>query len=287
MTKKVPISLEFFPAKSKEGSVKLQQTRQDLYALKPEYCSVTFGAGGSTQVGTIDTVCEIQHEGYAAAAHISCIGVNTKTLKQHIDALLTHGIGHVVALRGDLPSGGGYASGGELHYASDLVSLLRHQYGQSLHISVAAYPEMHPQAKSPKADLDAFIFKVKAGANDAITQYFYNPDAYFRFRDEVIKRGVTVPIIPGIMPITNSQQLMRFSDSCGTEIPRWLRLRLQSFGDDSESIRALGLEVVTQLCDKLIANDAPSLHFFSMNHSSAVLSICKNFGWITSDAVMP
>jgi len=271
-----PISIEFFPPKTPEGVDKLRIVRQQLYALQPEFCSVTFGAGGSTQEGTFSTVSAILAEGVAAASHISCIGATRERVREQLATLQTMGVKRLVALRGDLPSG--FGTGGEFHYACDLVAFIRAETGDDFHIEVAAYPEMHPQAKSPEADLRAFAAKVQAGANSAITQYFYNPDAYFRFIEEAHALGVRVPVVPGIMPIASSSQLMRFSDACGAEIPRWIRLRLQSFGDDSASIKAFGLDVVTDLCEQLRAGGAPGLHFYSMNQSAAVLEICKRLG---------
>jgi len=271
-----PISVEFFPPKSPEGVEKLRVVRQQLYALKPEFCSVTFGAGGSTQEGTFSTVSAILDEGVAAASHISCIGATRERVREQLATLKTMGVKRLVALRGDLPSG--FGTGGEFHYACDLVAFIRAETGDDFHIEVAAYPEMHPQAKSPEADLRAFATKVQAGANSAITQYFYSPDAYFRFVEEADALGVRVPVVPGIMPIASSSQLMRFSDACGAEIPRWIRLRLQSFGDDSASIKAFGLDVVTDLCEQLRAGGAPGLHFYSMNQSAAVLEICQRLG---------
>lgn len=269
----VPISIEFFPPKTAEGVEKLRHVRQQLYALKPEFCSVTFGAGGSTQEGTFNTVRAILAEGMAAASHLSCIGATQATVTQQLAELKAMGVKRLVTLRGDLPSG--YGTGGEFHHASDLVEFVRADSGDYFHIEVAAYPEVHPQAKSPASDLQAFASKVRAGANSAITQYFYNADAYFRFVEELDALGLDVPLVPGIMPITSSTQLMRFSDACGAEIPRWIRLRLQSFGDDSASIKAFGLDVVTDLCQQLLAGGAPGLHFYSMNQSAATLEICR------------
>jgi len=267
------ISIEFFPPKTAEGADKLRAVRQALYALKPEFCSVTFGAGGSTQAGTLATVQEILNEGVDAASHFSCIGATRDSVRQQLAQFKAMGVRRLVALRGDLPSG--YGAGGEFHYASDLVAFIRAETGRDFHLEVAAYPEVHPQAKSPEADLQAFVTKVKAGADSAITQYFYNSDAYFRFVDDAHKLGVDVPIVPGIMPITSSSQLLRFSDACGAEIPRWIRLRLQAYGDDVASIKAFGLEVVTDLCDQLRCAGAPGLHFYSMNQSVATLAICE------------
>ncbi|MEO6354897.1 MAG: methylenetetrahydrofolate reductase [NAD(P)H] [Burkholderiaceae bacterium] len=264
-------SVEFFPPKTAEGSEKLRATRAKLAALHPKYFSVTFGAGGSTQQGTLDTVLEIMDDGLEAAPHLSCIGSSRESIRTILADYKTHGIRRLVALRGDLPSG--YGGGGELRYASDLVEFIRSETGDWFHIEVAAYPEMHPQAKSPQDDLQNFVRKVQAGANAAITQYFYNADAYFQFMDNARKLGVQVPVVPGIMPITNYSQLMRFSDMCGTEIPRWIRLKLASFGDDTDSIKAFGLDVVTQLCERLLAGGAPGLHFYSMNQSVATTAI--------------
>jgi methylenetetrahydrofolate reductase (NADPH) len=268
---KVPVSLEFFPPKTPEGADKLRAVRAQLYGLKPEFCSVTYGAGGSTQAGTFATVKEILAEGVDAASHFSCIGATRDSVRAELLTLKDMGVKRLVALRGDLPSG--YGAGGEFHYASDLVAFIRSETGHDFHIEVAAYPEIHPQAKSPEADLQAFVTKVKAGADSAITQYFYNSDAYFRFVDDVYKLGVDVPIVPGIMPITSSTQLMRFSDACGAEIPRWIRLRLQGFGDDTASIKAFGLDVVADLCEQLSNGGAPALHFYSMNQSAPTLEI--------------
>ena len=275
-TLSVPISIEFFPPKTAEGVEKLRHVRQQLYALKPEFCSVTFGSGGSTKEGTFNTVRDILAEGMTAASHLSCIGATRDTVTQQLAELKAMGVKRLVALRGDLPSG--YGTGGEFHHASDLVAFVRADSGTYFHIEVAAYPEVHPQAKSPASDLQAFAGKVRAGANSAITQYFYNADAYFRFVEEVDALGLAVPVVPGIMPITSSMQLMRFSDACGAEIPRWIRLRLQSFGDDSASIKAFGLDVVADLCQQLLAGGAPSLHFYSMNQSVATLEICRRLG---------
>ena len=275
-TPRIPLSLEFFPPKTPEGAEKLRLVRQQLYGLKPEFCSVTFGAGGSTQEGTFNTVRDILAEGVSAASHFSCIGATKDAVRAQLATLKAMGVKRLVALRGDLPSG--YGAGGEFHYASELVAFIRAETGDDFHLEVAAYPEVHPQAKSPASDLQAFAAKVQAGANSAITQYFYNSDAYFRFQEEVDKLGITVPVVPGIMPITSSTQLMRFSDACGAEIPRWIRLRLQSYGDDVASIKAFGLEVVTDLCDQLRAGGAPALHFYTMNQSAPTLALCDNLG---------
>jgi len=273
----LPLSFEFFPTKTPEGAVKLRAVRQKLYAMKPEFCSVTYGAGGSTHDGTFGAVREILAEGADAACHFSCIGATRATVRAQLAELKAMGVKRLVALRGDLPSG--YGAGGEFIYASDLVRFIREETGHAFHIEVACYPEVHPQARSPKDDLQAFAAKVHAGADSAITQYFFSPEAYFRFVDEARALGLDVPIVPGIMPITSSTQLMRFSDACGAEIPRWVRLRLQSFGDDSESIRAFGLDVVAQLCERLIAAGAPALHFYTMNQAVATLGVLQRLGW--------
>ena len=270
-------SVEFFPPKTPEGAEKLRATRKQLAEMKPEYFSVTFGAAGSTQAGTRDTVFEIHNEGHKAAPHLSCIGRSRADLREILLEYKAHGIRQLVALRGDLPSGfGGLA--GDLHYASELIEFIRAETGDWFHIEAAAYPEMHPQAKSPQEDLKNFARKVKAGANSAITQYFYNSDAYFRFLEDAQKLGVEIPVVAGIMPITNYTQLMRFSDMCGAEIPRWIRLKLASFGDDSESIKAFGADVVTELCARLLAGGAPGLHFYTLNQSVATLAICRGLG---------
>ena len=272
----LPLSIEFFPPKTPEGAVKLRAVRAQLYALKPEFCSVTYGAGGSTQQGTFDTVGEILAEGMEAAAHFSCVGSSKASVREQLATLKAMGVKRLVALRGDLPSG--YGLGGEFHFASDLVAFIRAETGRDFHIEVAAYPEVHPQAKSPEADLQAYVTKVKAGADSAITQYFYNSDAYFRFVDDAYHLGADVPVIPGIMPIASSTQLLRFSDACGAEIPRWIRLRLQAFGDDTASIKAFGLDVVTELCEQLRGAGVPGLHFYSMNQSAATLEIAQRLG---------
>ncbi|MBS0301207.1 MAG: methylenetetrahydrofolate reductase [NAD(P)H] [Proteobacteria bacterium] len=273
----LPISFEFFPPKTPEGAEKLRAVRQQLYVQKPQFCSVTYGAGGSTQEGTFTTVREILAEDVDAASHFSCIGATREGVRRQLAELKAMGVRRLVALRGDLPSG--YGMGGEFHYASDLVAFIRAETGRDFHIEVAAYPEMHPQARSMEADLQAFAAKARAGADSAITQYFFNADAYSRFVDEARRLGLDIPIVPGIMPITGSTQLMRFSDACGAEIPRWIRLRLQGFGDDTASIRAFGLDVVAKLCEQLVRAGAPALHFYTMNQSAATLAICQRLGW--------
>ena len=272
----LPVSFEFFPPKTPEGAEKLRAVRQQLYAQRPEFCSVTYGAGGSTQEGTFGTVREILAEGVSAASHFSCIGATRQSVREELATLKAMGVRRLVALRGDLPSG--YGIGGEFHHASDLVAFIRAETGRDFHIEVAAYPEVHPQAKSADADLQAFAAKVRAGADSAITQYFFNADAYERFVDDVRRMGLDVPVVPGIMPIMGSSQLMRFSDACGAEIPRWIRLRLQGFGDDTASIRAFGLDVVTSLCEQLRQRGVPSLHFYTMNKSATTLEICRRLG---------
>jgi methylenetetrahydrofolate reductase (NADPH) len=264
-------SIEFFPPKTPEGVEKLRGTRRKLAELNPTYFSVTFGAGGTTQQGTLDTVLDIMADGHMAAPHLSCIGATRDSIRAILQQFQQQGIRRLVALRGDLPSG--YGGAGELRYANELVEFIRQETGDWFHIEVAAYPEMHPQARSPQDDLQNFARKIGAGANAAITQYFYNADAYFQFVDNVRKMGIEVPIVAGIMPITNYTQLMRFSDMCGAEIPRWVRLKLASFGDDSASIKAFGLDVTTSLCERLLAGGAPGLHFYSMNQAAATTAI--------------
>lgn len=274
----LPISFEFFPPKTPEGADKLRTVRQQLYALQPQFCSVTYGAGGSTQEGTFATVREILAEGQDAASHFSCIGATRESVRAELAQLQAMGVRRLVALRGDLPSG--YGLGGAFQYASDLVAFIRAETGDTFHIEVAAYPEMHPQARSFEADLQAFATKVRAGANSAITQYFFNADAYSRFVEEAQRLGVNIPIVPGLMPITGASQLLRFSDACGAEIPRWIRLRLQGFGDDTASIRAFGLDVVSQLGEQLLRAGAPGLHFYTMNQSAPTLALCQRLGLV-------
>ncbi len=269
-------SFEFFPPKSEEGMAKLRTTRAQLAQFKPEFFSVTFGAGGTTREGTLAAVLDIRADGLAAAPHLSCIGSTRESIRAILDEYREHGIRHIVALRGDMPSG--MVEAGEFRYANELVAFIRETHGDHFHIEVAAYPEFHPQARSADEDIDNFVRKVKAGANSAITQYFFNADAYFRFVDEAQARGVDVPVVPGIMPINNFGQLVRFSDMCGAEVPRWLRLRMQSYLDDAASIRALGLDVVTELCDRLMSNGAPGLHFYTLNQAGLVSTICQRLG---------
>jgi methylenetetrahydrofolate reductase (NADPH) len=269
-------SCEFFPPKTDQGAEKLHTTLAELGRLKPAYFSVTFGAGGSTQEGTYDTVKDIQEKGYNAAPHLSCIGSTRANIRALLDKYMAIGIKRIVALRGDMPSG--MREAGEFRYANELVEFIRSETGDHFHIEVAAYPEVHPQAPNAQKDLANFARKVKAGADAAITQYFYNADAYFRFVDDCAKLDVDVPIVPGIMPITNYSQLARFSDMCGAEIPRWIRKHLEGFGDDKASIIAFGEEVVTELCRKLLDNGAPGLHFYTMNQSGPTSRLWHNLG---------
>jgi len=267
-------SFEFFPPKTDKGVENLRHTREELGKLNPKYFSVTFGAGGSTQEGTYETVVGIKEAGFDAAPHLSCIGSSKDGIRELLNRYIDKGIKHIVALRGDMPSG--MRDLGELRHANELVEFIRAETGDHFHIEVAAYPEFHPQASTAQADLDNFARKVKAGADSAITQYFYNPDAYYRFVDDCEKRGVNIPIVPGIMPITNYTQLARFSDACGAEIPRWIRLRLQGYGDDVASIKAFGLDVVTQMSRQLLDAGCPGLHFYSMNQVEPTLSLWNN-----------
>jgi methylenetetrahydrofolate reductase (NADPH) len=269
-------SFEFFPPRTPEGEEKLRATRRQLAQLKPTFMSCTFGAGGSTQEGTMRTVFEIQSEGHMAAPHISCIGSTSEAIEAILNRYREAGIRRLVCLRGDLPSG--MAVGGEFRYATDLVRFVRERTGDWFHIEVAAYPEFHPQARRPSDDLRHFKEKVAAGADSAITQYFYNADAYSHFVESVEAMGVDLPIVPGIMPINNSTQLARFSDACGAEIPRWIRLRLESFGDDSASIKAFGLDVVTELCERLLALGAPGLHFYTLNQAGPTSTVWQRLG---------
>ena len=269
----LPISFEFFPPNTPVGLSKLSTVRAELAAEHPEFFSVTYGAGGSTQARTLNAVSQIAEEGHAVAPHLSCIGADRESIRELLELYRSKGIRRLVALRGDLPSG--LVDHGELPYASDLVRFVREATGDWFHIEVAAYPETHPQARSAQADLDAFATKVDAGASSAITQYFFNPDAYFHFRDAATARGISIPIVPGIMPITNFTQLARFSDSCGAEIPRWIRMQLAGYGEDLESIRAFGLEVVTDLCRRLIDGGIPGLHFYTLNQAAPSRAILQ------------
>lgn len=268
------ISFEFFPPKTAEGIEKLRETRKELARFNPEFFSVTFGAGGSTRDRTMETVLEIQREGFQAAPHISCISSSKAEIRELLQTYQAHGIKRLVALRGDVPSG--EVSAGDFRYASELVEFIRQETGDHFFIEVAAYPEFHPEAKTPAADLQNLKRKMDAGANSAITQYFYNADAYFRFVDQCDDLGITIPIVPGIMPIYNITQLSRFSSICGAEIPRWLKLRLEEYGDDMASLRALGVDVVSELCEMLLAGGAPSLHFYTLNQSATIATIIGN-----------
>jgi len=274
--KTIELSIEFFPPQTPEGLEKLRLVRGKLALLKPQFFSVTFGAGGSTRERTFAVVKDIVGEGYCAAPHLSCIGATRGNIREILGEYQSAGIRRIVALRGDLPSG--MAETGEFRYANELVEFIRSETGDHFHIEVAAYPEWHPQARSPNDDLAAFVRKIKAGADSAITQYFYNADAYFNFVDDVRAQGVEVPIVPGIMPIVSFSKLARFSDACGAELPRWMRRKFEALGDDGEAIRALSLDVVTDLCQRLLAGGAPGLHFYSMNQSGLTLEICKRLG---------
>lgn len=269
-------SFEFFPPKSDEGAAKLRDTRDELAKLNPKYVSVTFGAGGSTQEGTIETVREMTQAGLDTAPHLSCIGSSKDDIRALLNGYIEMGVKRIVALRGDMPSG--MREAGAFHHANQLVEFIRTETGDHFHIEVAAYPEFHPQAQTAAVDLDNFANKVKAGANAAITQYFYNLDAYLRFIEECEKRQIEIPIVPGIMPITNIKNLARFSEMCGADIPRWLRLRLEAYGDDTQSLRAFGLEVTTELCRRLLEAGAPGLHFYSMNQVGPTRTVWTDLG---------
>ena len=269
-------SFEFFPPKTAEGIEKLRATRRQLAQLEPTFFSVTYGAGGSTRDGTLATVLEIIGEGQSAAPHLSCVASTKANLREVIAQYKASGIKHIVALRGDLPSG--LAVSGEFRYASELVRFIREETGDWFHVEVACYPEYHPQARKPEHDLAAFKAKVDAGANGAITQYFYNADAYFHFVERAQAAGIAIPIVPGVMPINNFSQLARFSDACGAEIPRWMRLKLEGYGDDTASIKAFGLDVVTDLCDRLLAGGAPGLHFYTLNQAGPTSTIWQRLG---------
>ena len=272
-------SCEFFPPKTEKGAENLKKTLSELAELNPHYYSVTFGAGGSTQEGTFETVKMIRNLGYDAAPHLSCIGSTQDNIREILNKYIGIGVNRIVALRGDMPSG--MREAGEFRYANELVKFIRAETGDHFHIEVAAYPEVHPQAQNAQKDLENFARKVNAGANGAITQYFYNADAYFRFVDDCQELGIEVPIIPGIMPITNYSQLARFSDMCGAEIPRWIRKRLEAFGDDKESIVSFGEDIVTQLSHTLLEGGAPGLHFYTMNKTDATRTLWKNLGLST------
>ncbi len=269
-------SFEFFPPNTDEGAEKLAVTARELALLKPKFFSVTYGAGGSTQARTLKAVLDLRAAGHDAAPHISCVGSTRAGLRDFLQQYKESGIKHLVALRGDLPSG--TASAGEFHYANELVAFIRKEFGSHFVIEVAAYPEYHPQAKSAQDDLNNFKRKVDAGADSAITQYFYNADCYYHFIEQCEKMGITIPVVPGIMPIGRFSQLARFSDACGAEIPRWIRKKLEGYGDDTDSIRAFGLDVVTKLCVDLLKSGAPGLHFYTMNQSALTTAIWKRLG---------
>lgn len=272
------ISFELFPPKTEKGIANLRQAVLDLNARSPEFFSVTYGAGGSTQSNTFATIDWIREQGIEAAPHLSCVGSTRAELRDILGRYAEQGITRIVALRGDLPSGSGSGSMGDLRYANELVALIRAEFGDTFHVEVAAYPEMHPQAGNFERDLENFRRKVAAGADSAITQYFYNADAYDWFVDACSDRGIDIPIVPGIMPITNFSNLVRFSDACGAEIPRWLRKRIEAYGDDTDSIRSLGLDVVTTLCQRLLERGAPGLHFYTMNQAGPTLAIWDRLG---------
>ena len=269
-------SFEFFPPRTTEGKAKLRATWEALARLNPRFFSCTFGAGGSTRAGTLETVLEIRKAGHEAAPHISCVASTRQDIAEQLERYKAHGIRHIVALRGDLPSG--IAASGEFRYANELVAFIRESTGDWFRIEVACYPEYHPQTRNAADEIVNFKKKVDAGANAAITQYFYNADAYFHFVDQVRSLGVDVAIVPGIMPIGRFTQLARFSDACGAEIPRWMRRKLESFGDDAPSIRAFGLDVVTRMCDELLAQGAPGLHFYTLNQASLTSIIWQRLG---------
>jgi len=270
------VSFEFFPPRTPAGRDKLRNTWQQLAALKPRYFSVTFGAGGSTREGTLDTVLEIRAAGLEAAPHLSCVASSREDIAAQLERYRAQGIRHLVALRGDLPSG--FAAAGEFRHANELVAFIRQTTGDWFTIDVACYPEYHPQTRNAADEIRNFKKKVEAGANGAITQYFYSPDAYFRFVEDCRTAGIAIPIVAGVMPIANFSQLARFSDVCGAEIPRWIRFKLESFHDDTASIRAFGLDVVAQLCERLLAGGAPGLHFYTLNQAPLSAEICKRLG---------
>jgi methylenetetrahydrofolate reductase (NADPH) len=276
-------SFEFFPPKTRAGELKLRAARDRLAALKPRFFSVTYGAGGSTREHTLETVLEIQRQGLQAAPHLSGIGATRDQIREILTTYRDHGIRHMVALRGDIPSG--MRGIGDFAYASELVGFIRAETGEHFHIEVAAYPEFHPEARDAKADLANFKTKIEAGADSAITQYFYNPDAYFRFVESCEGMGLDIPIVPGIMPIVNFTQLARFSDACGAEIPRWLRKRLEVFGDDLESLRAYGIDVLSELCRVLLEAGAPGLHVYTMNLATPTLAIWNNLGILDAQTI--
>lgn len=272
------LSFEFFPTRTEEGRAKQIITRKQLSQFNPAFFSCTSGAGGTTREGTLQTIRDILDEGIPAAPHLPCIGMREDDIKTLLSEYQAMGVRHLVALRGDIPSGMGFGAEG-LHYAYELVELVKREFGDTFHIEVAAYPEYHPQSRSAEDDINHFVRKVKAGSDSAITQYFFNTDAYFRFVDDVQGRGVDIPIVPGIMPIASFAKLARFSDMCGAEIPRWLRLKLQSYADDTAAIKALALDVVTEMCERLLREGAPSLHFYTLNQAGLVSTICQRLGY--------
>lgn len=272
------LSFEFFPTRTPEGRAKQVITRKQLSQFNYSFFSCTSGAGGSTRDGTMQTIKDILSEDIPAAPHLPCIGMTADEIKDLLLEYKEIGVKHIVALRGDIPSGLGYSMEG-MRYANELVELIKTEHGDHFHIEIAAYPEYHPQSRSAEDDINHFVRKAKAGADSAITQYFYNADAYFRFVDDVHGRGVELPIVPGIMPIASFAKLARFSDMCGAEIPRWLRLKLQSYADDTASIKALGLDVVTEMCERLLREGAPSLHFYTLNQAGLVSTICQRLGY--------
>jgi methylenetetrahydrofolate reductase (NADPH) len=269
-------SFEFFPPKDTEARARLNETIAQLAQLKPRFFSVTFGAGGSTRAGTYETIKDIHDRGLAAAPHLTCIGSTQAEIRELLRAYVALGIDRLVALRGDPRPGGG--AGGDFRHANELVAFIRQETGDHFHIEVAAYPEFHPEAPDAETDIGNFVRKVQAGADSALTQYFFNPDAYCRFVDDCEARGLDIPLVPGIMPITNYRQLARFSDNCGAEIPRWIRRRLEDFGDDLESLRAFGLDVTSDLCAKLLAAGAPGLHFYTLNRAGPVCAVWERLG---------
>ncbi|WP_328188059.1 methylenetetrahydrofolate reductase [NAD(P)H] [Marinobacter sp. OP 3.4] len=276
-------SFEFFPPKTDQGREKLQTVRNRLAEVDPDFFSVTFGAGGSTRDRTIETVLNLHNQGISTAPHLSCVGGTREKIAELLDIYKESGVNRIVALRGDMPSGMGAA--GELRYANELVEFIREYSGDTFNLEVAAYPEFHPQARNAEEDLQNFARKVKAGANSAITQYFFNADSYFYFIDRLEKMGITIPVVPGIMPIVNFSSLVRFSDMCGAEIPRWIRKQLEAYGDDSESIKRFGEDVVTDMCERLLAAGAPGLHFYTLNQADASLKIWNNLGLANRDKI--
>jgi len=278
MSKQSPeLSFEFFPPRTETGVQTLAKVHAELSRFNPEFFSVTFGAGGSTQDGTYDAVKSMLANGSAAAPHVSCIGASQDNIKTMIQSYIDLGVNRLVVLRGDLPSG--MVERGDFEYATDLVAFIRNEFGSGLHLEVAAYPDFHPESRSPQTDIENFKRKVDAGANSALTQYFYNADSYFAYLDEVTRLGVEVPIIPGIMPITNYATLVRFSDNCGAELPNWIRARLKQYQDDDASLKAFGLDVVSHLCLDLLDNGVPGLHFYALNKIEPVKEICTRVGF--------